>query len=754
MYVADTYNNRVRKVDSSGIITTFAGTGTAGFNGDGMSAARAQINGPTSVWPDAAGNVYIADYNNFRIRKVTAAGIISTVAGNGTQGNAFSTVALASQLNFPRAITGDAAGNLYIADLANHRILKVTPAGAASIVAGSATGGAGYSGDGKPATQALLDAPSGVAVDAAGNLYIADQYNRRVRKVTPDGIINTVAGTFESGDGGPAAKATLYYPTALALDANGNLFIADAATHVVRRMTRAGVISTAAGSGARGFGGDGGPATSAQVFGPGGVAADTAGNLYIADFSNNRVRKVDASGNMTTIAGGSAGFAGDGSAATLAQLTSPNSVAVDAAGAIYIADAGNHRIRKIVRGTISTIAGTGVAGFNGDGGQATAAQLSTPYGVEVDSIGNVYIADTNNNRIRRVSPAGVITTVAGTGTAGAAGDGGPAISAQLRGPRRIAIDRMGNLFIPDAVNHRIRMVATNGSISTIAGNGTAGFNGDGGLATLAQLNSPQGVAVDDSGNVFIADLSNHRVRKLTPVQVAPDVVRNGGSLLPGAVSAGEVVIITGTGLGPDSTVSFDSGAGGSVGASVGGTSVLFDGSFASVLSAQSTQVTALVPYGVAGKSSTQIQVEFQGVRSSAVSAAVADTAPGIFTADSSGTGQGVIGNQDASPNSPAQPAARNSLVTIMATGEGQTDPPGVDGKLAGDPAPKPVLPVSLSIGGVDAEVVSYGGVPGAYAGLFQVTARVPAGIDPGDRVSVVLTVGGASSQPGVTMAVQ
>ena len=602
IYIADTGNSSVRKVNPAGIISTVAGTGVAGFSGDGAAATKAQLNGPTGVWADPAGNVYIADQNNRRIRKVTAAWMMNTI----TQGSLI------------RAVTGDAAGNLYVGDVGEHRVYKITPAGIPTVIAGSPLG-AGFNGDDKPATTAQLNEPSAVVLDGAGNIYIADQYNRRIRRVTPDGVIHVIAGTFEGGDGGPAGLATMYYPSDLALDANGNLFIADSGTHVIRKVTPGGSITTVAGNGQRGFQGDGGIATAASFYAPDGVAADNAGSLYIGDTSNQRVRRVDSSGKVTTIAGtGTAGFAGDGSSsAALAQLNFVRGVAVDQAGGVYIADTSNNRIRKISGGKINTIAGTGVAGYDGDGKQATTAQLSAPTGVHVDRIGNVYVADANNNRVRRISPGGVITTVAGTGTAGAAGDGGPATSAQLRQPWRIVTDRTGNLYIADRSNHRVRMVTTDGVMRTIAGNGSSGATtGDGGLSTLAQLTQPASLAVDDSGNVFVAEPFNHRVRKLTPIRVSLDSLRHGATFLIGPVSPGEVVTITGSGLGPDDGVLQGSDEAGVT--ILGNTRVLFDGVPARILASQAAQVTAIVPYGAAGKPSTQVQVEFQGVASASV----------------------------------------------------------------------------------------------------------------------------------------
>jgi sugar lactone lactonase YvrE len=313
-----------------------------------------------------------------------------------------------------------------------------------------------------------------VAVDTAGNLYIADSSNNRVRKVSTSGTITTVAGNGSSGhwgDGGTATNAGLASPWGVAVDAAGNLYIADSDNHRVRKVSMSGTITTVAGSGTTGYSGggysgDGGPATGATLNNPYGVAVDTSGSLYIADTYNSRVRKVSTSGTITTIAGSTTqGLSGDGGPATDAGLAFPYGVAVDSAGNVYIADTDNHRVRKVsTSGTITTIAGSGTTGYSGggysgDGGPATSARLFNPYGVAVDAAGNVYIADTDNSRVREVSTLGTITTIAGTGSFGLSGDGGRATIATLYSPYGVAVDMAGNLYVADTYNNRIRKVS-------------------------------------------------------------------------------------------------------------------------------------------------------------------------------------------------------------------------------------------------------------------------------------------------------
>ena len=338
-------------------------------------------------------------------------------------------------------------------------------------------------------------------------------------EITRQSIITTIAGNgiaSGSGDGGLATQATLNTPASIAIDATGNVYVADAFNHRVRRITPDGVITAFAGTGQAGFDGDGAHAIDAQLRSPLGVAVDNSGTLYIADTYNHRIRKVTSDGIISTIAGtGESGFGGDGGPGTAAMLSYPTGIAVTEDGTLYIADTRNHRVRRLAAdGTLTTVAGTGAAGYNGDGGPAALARLNSPRDVAVSRDGTLYIVDRENRRIRRVDADGSITTIAGTGSSGFNGDRGEATQATLRAPYGIAVDAQGNLYIADTFNHRVRKVASDGSIATVAGGERFGFSGDGWAAGFAALHYPLSVAVDIAGNLYVADTFNHRIRKV------------------------------------------------------------------------------------------------------------------------------------------------------------------------------------------------------------------------------------------------
>ena len=547
LYMADEGGNQVRKLDTTtGIITAVAGTGTAGFSGDGAAATSGQLEEPGDVFVDASNNIFIADVQNHRIRKVDAGtGFISTVAGSGATGfgnGSFSgdgAAATSATLDEPNGVWLDAAGNIFIADKGNHRIRRVdVGTGFISTFAGSAAGGA-FSGDGGPATSAQLLLPTGVEGDGAGNIFIFGG-NSRVRKVDTGGTITTIVGNGGVGDGLQATNAFLQSPGDIWLDAAGNYYIADNFNHRIRKVDRTtGVITTFAGTGMGTFGGDGGLATLADLCNPKGVFLNST-EMYIGDSGNHVVRKIDLSTNIITTVGGmggSPGFSGDGGVGTSAQVNDPRGLVVVGTD-LYFADTINHRIRKIdtTTGNITTIAGSGATGFgngsfSGDGGVATSATLSDPYDVEVDDSGNfLYIADQGNERIRRVDlTTNIITTVAGTGSANFSGDGGLATAAELDGPKGVFVTGTGSkVTISDGDNNVIRTFMTGGNIDRVggvfAGSSSSGWGfEDNADALLAKFADPQGLFCETNGAVelalFIADSFNNVIRKITFVTI-------------------------------------------------------------------------------------------------------------------------------------------------------------------------------------------------------------------------------------------
>ena len=632
--IADSDNNRIRVVAvrsgtsygqamTAGHIYTVAGNGTAGGSGNGGPATGAELDNPADVAVGAEGNLVIADTQNHEVR-IVAVHTGTFFGQHMTAGNIYAITpppSLGEESRFtPDGVAVDAAGNAVVSDYGLDHLWVVAvrtgtfygqamTAGHSYVVAGNGNGG--FSGDGGPAVDAGIAAPRGVAVDAAGNLVFADGANNRVRVVAATtgtfygqamtaGDIYTIAGTGArgySGEGGPATSAKIYAPGGVTFDRAGNLLIADSGNHRVRvvaastgtfykKSMTAGDIYTVAGNGSQHYSGDGGPVTNAELSTPEGVATDAAGNLLIADYDNNRVRvaaaatgnfygKAMTAGRIYTVAGnGLKGHSGDGGPATKATLTLPGGVATDAHGNLLIAATGNSLVRVVAAttgifygqtmtaGDIYTIAGNGHRAFSGDGGPATSAAIFDPTGVTVDAAGNVLIADSENNRIRVVAAsngtfygiamtAGDIYTIAGTGTRGFSGDGGPATSAELYVPDGVTVGAAGNVLIADSSNNRIRVVAgsngtfygiamTAGRIYTIAGNGTAGFSGDGGPATSAEFNIPQSVAVDAAGNALIADTYNNRVRV---------VAASNGAFYGQAMTAGHSYTIAGNGGG-------------------------------------------------------------------------------------------------------------------------------------------------------------------------------------------------------------
>ena len=549
LYIADRDDNRVRKVAAgSNIITTIAGVGLPGYTGDRGKASVATLASPSGLAVDTLGNVYIADVDNYAVRRVSPDGTINTVAGNGTPGFSGDNGAATSAQLQPLAVAVDSQGNLYIADELNNRVRKVDTRGIITTIAGN--GQFGYSGDSSSAVSTAIDIPTGLAVDAGGDVYVAAGYER-VLEITPAGAIADVAGTgygyiIDGGD----ARQSIVSPLGVALDGKGTLFLSDLYSNKIRRVDLVShIIFSAAGNGSMGFSGDGGPALSAEFNTPAGIALDAAGDLFVADFGNNRVRKISNS-TITTVVGVPDG---DGGPATSAFLNLPLGLAIDGANNIVVADNDNFSVRRFSLGGIigpfgqlplfnrpfavavdssgnfyasddeprvlkitplnvtTIVAGNGTDGYTGDTTPAISAEISQATGLAVDPAGNIYLADDTHYRIRKITPAGIINTIAGNGNIAFSGDNGPALNAGMD-PYDIAVDSKSNLYVADRFNNRIRKISPSGTITTVAGTGIGGFSGDGGLATLAKLFNPTGVAVDSQGNLYIADdLFVHRV---------------------------------------------------------------------------------------------------------------------------------------------------------------------------------------------------------------------------------------------------
>lgn len=530
-YIASYYQNRVFKVDTGGTLTVLAGNGVPGYSGDGVAggAASAELNGPNGIAVDGAGNVYVSEYSSCVIRKVDATKTITTIAGTaGLCGfNADGAPATSSHVSHPYGLATDTLGNLYIADYSNCRVRKLALA-SNSISTAAGTGTCSSTGDLGPATIATVHNPAGVATDAAGNIYIADTLGYRIRQVTvATGIINTIAGTGTrgfTGDNGPAtgANITEVYQGINANSAGTTVTFMDYGNNRVRQFTVGGNINTIAGKGTGGFCGDNGAALQACFSQAQGLAMTSSGTIYVADTTNDRVRQFTAGGNISTVAGNgdpTLPTAIDGIPPQGVVFNYPWGVSVDSLNNVVVSDQNSYRVRELVEpaNVVNLLAGTGSPGDSGDNGQATLALLNKTYGVSRDSLGNIYISDAVNQIIRKVDSGGIIATFAGTpGAFGYTGDGGLATSAKLGNPYGVYVDGKNNVFIADASNHVIRKV-TGGVISTFAGNHTAGYLGDGDPATAAELNSPEGVAGDAAGNIYIADTNNCVIRKVDAV---------------------------------------------------------------------------------------------------------------------------------------------------------------------------------------------------------------------------------------------
>ena len=524
VYVADELNHVIRKITSTGVVTTVAGS-TIGFaEGTGSSAKFCYPNG---IVANVDGNLYVADSGNNRIRKITPTGVVTTLAGTSIPGNVDGASTIA-QFYFPIGIDIDAFGNLYVADSQNHRIRKITPTGVVTTLAGSTIGLADGTG-----SLAKFNNPKGVAVDLNGNVYVADEANHKIRKITSTGVVTSIAGNGFAGDiDDQGDRARLNLPFGIAFDENGNFYVGDTENNKIKKVTSAGDVSNYAGD-TSGY--VDGTSAIAKIYISGltniGITIDAQGTVYFTDSSNFKIRKISPSGIVSTIAG--SGIRGESNGIrSKASFDYPCGIVLDSFGNLFVTEGNGNKVRKITPdGVVTTFAGS-ISDFGGStDGIGTSALFNRPTGLAIDSGNNIYVADSGNNRIRKITPTGVVTTLAGSTQGFVNGTGS---SAKFNNPRGVAVDLNGNLYVSDTGNHSIRKITSTGVVTTLAGSGTQGYVD--GMGNVAQFYSPQGLTLDTNGNIFVADSFNRRIRIITPSLIVSTYAGGfsvGGSVIDG-----------------------------------------------------------------------------------------------------------------------------------------------------------------------------------------------------------------------------
>lgn len=784
IYIADGPNSRIRRVSPDGIIVTFAG------NGDPL------ILRPWQIAIDSKGNLYAADGDQTNVRKIDPSGKITPFAGTGQQGYSGDGGPAAAAMIVAVGVNVDAADNVLIAG--GTKIRKVTPGGTISTFADVSSANSVFDG-------------GMLSVASDGTVYMADSlYNRAVRLAADGTNMQTVAGTeiygYSEGCGTPAApfkkiaaNAQIAQPEAVLVDGSGTVYIADSGNQRIRKVTPDGSMATVAGPNP-GFSGDGGPASEAGLSNPLGMAFDTTGTIFIADSGNNRIRKVTPDGVIHTIVGNGAATSVDDPACFApnpAFLTRPAAVAVDRNGNVFIADTGNNMIREIgADGTLSAVAGTGHAGYSGDGGPAIEAALNAPSSVAVDAAGNIFFSDSADNAIREITPGGKIKTVT-----------------QVPETGGVAVDSAGNFYFGGA--YSVFRKNQKGAVQVVAGTGDfqttivpgGSFNGpadlgvaasiavspDGTLAVADPLSRrvqrvsascavddpaqvlPGGVVYDAKGNLYVSDATGTSIWMLpvdavpppqgpTPMVgafgffnaasfelIPPSIGEPPGPSRPEPLVPGEILILHGICMAPAAAVfgHFDSNR--VLPTQLAGTKVTFDGVPAPLLYVESGQIELIAPYELGRNNFTTMTLTYQG-RSITTQASVVPALGGIFTVGGLGFGQAAAANADGSMNSPINPVGRGKSLALYATGLGQTNPAGVDGKVLKGLV-KAVAPVSVMIGGETAKVLFAGDAPG-FVGLSQINVLVPQGVPPGPAVPLSMVVNGNVSAQTATIAVK
>jgi uncharacterized protein (TIGR03437 family) len=783
-----------------GRLRTIAGNGTGGYSGDHGAARDAEIHTPTGIVLDGQGNVFFSDSQSSVVRRIGTDGIITTVAGTGTPGYSGEGLATSAQLSTPEGLALDSKGNLYIADRYNNRVRRVAPGGIITTFAG--TGEPGTGGTSNDATKSKLFQPEGVAVDSNDNVYIADASNSLLKMVEPSGVIHTfslpitslndvavspagwvaapdflqsvinrimwgdsgsvsvVAGivrTSALGDHGPATSAFLVEPWGLAADPAGDWYIADSGDQRLRRIAVDQTINTVAGTGVFGSSVDGSAATASNIAQPRALAADSAGNIYFNSACQIRELLKDG-GTLKTVAGGFiCAYRGDPGNALDAQFQFPRGLAIDSSGTMYIADTDNNRIRRLNLNTavVTTIAGTGQRGYAGNGTSAVQANLDTPLGIAADAKGNLYFADQYNHRIRKITAAGIIADFAGTGTCDTASDG-PALSSPLCYPSGVALDATGNVYIADS--GYIRRVTVDGRLTTIAGDGWYGMGGEGEPA-LSTAIDPFYVALDAKGRVCFSDSTNIRIRCLDAAPAPPPSpvtitgVLNNASGATG-IASGSWVSIYGTNLSATTRDWTGDISGNTLPTKLNGVSVTINGKSAAVYYISPGQLNVQAP----GDSATgPVPVVVTNTLGAATATAnLVPYAPGFFAIQGKYPAAVHTDGVYVAPagyfgsSAASRPAAPGEVVLLFGTGFGPTTSPVAAGQIFNGAAPlADPTQLQMTIGGVVATVQFAGMVA---AGEYQFNVVIPPVAD-GDQ-AIVATMAGFPTQSGLSISVK
>ena len=509
LYIADTSVCTIRRLAPDGTVTTIAGLTAVRDAVDG-TGADARFHLPNDLVVSTDGNIYVADTSNHTIRRVTPAGVVTTVTGLAGVGGYVDGSVTDARLGTPRGIAADRSGNLYFTDGA-YTVRKITPTGVVSTLAGSPGLDGSTDGTGNAARFGQLH---GIAVDVSDNVYVADYGNQTIRRITPAGVVTTVAGVpgVSGSNDGPGATALFRFPRDVAVDASGNVYIADTENHLIRRLSPGGTVTTVSGAAGVSGSSDGGLAEARFKF-PQGLVADDSGNVYVGDTRNFSIRRIASTGAVTTIAGSASVSGSTDGVGALARFAKPSGLWMDRTGVLYVTDADNHTVRAISGATVSTIAGR-AGEYGGDDGTGSAARFYEPDGIAGDDAGNLYVADHNNHTIRKITAAGVVTTLAGSPGLSGSADGVGGV-ARFYHPLGVAVDAAGTVYVADSFNRTIRKISPTGAVSTFAG--VAGSLGSAdGTGAAARFGGPNGLALDAAGNLFVVDNGNYTIRRITP----------------------------------------------------------------------------------------------------------------------------------------------------------------------------------------------------------------------------------------------